>query len=115
MPFKAIHNSKIQSEKVIEGGAENTEVQWLITKDDGAENFAMRLFTMTPGGRSPLHSHNWEHEVFILEGQCKVICEDETVEVGPGYTVFIPPKATHNFRNEGTTPLKFLCLVPHHK
>lgn len=114
MTFKAVHYSKIKSDKVTESGAENTEVRWLITKDDGAEHFAMRLFEMAPGGHSPLHSHKWEHEVFVLEGRCKVICGDETVEVEPGYTVFIPPEIIHNFSNESSKVVKFLCLVPHH-
>lgn len=35
----------------------------------GAENFAMRLFEIQPRGYSPLHQHDWEHEVFILEGK----------------------------------------------
>ena len=115
MPFKATHYSRIKSDKVTESGAEKTEIRWLITKDDGAEHFAMRLFKMAPGGHSPLHSHKWEHEVFILEGQCKVVCGDKTVEAEPGYTIFIPPEITHNFRNEGSATLKFLCLVPHHE
>ena len=114
MTFKAIHYSKIKSDKVAESGAEKTEVRYLITKDDGAEHFAMRLFEMAPGGHSPLHSHRWEHEVFVLEGLCKVVCGNETVEVEPGYTVFIPPEITHNFSNESSKVVKFLCLVPHH-
>lgn len=114
MTFKAVHYSKIKSDKVTESGAENTEVRWLITKDDGAEHFAMRLFEMAPGGHSPLHSHKWEHEVFVLEGRCKVVYGDETVEVEPGYTVFIPPEIIHNFSNESSKVVKFLCLVPHH-
>jgi quercetin dioxygenase-like cupin family protein len=52
-----------------EEGAEKLRVRWLITKEIGAENFAMRLFEMDPGGFSPLHRHPWEHEVFILEGK----------------------------------------------
>jgi len=49
-------------------GTSKLRVRWLITKEIGAKNFAMRLFEMEPGGYSPLHSHPWEHEVFILEG-----------------------------------------------
>ena len=55
--------------KDAEGGSNKLTVRWLITKETGAENFAMRLFEMAAGGNSPLHSHNWEHEVFILDGE----------------------------------------------
>jgi len=40
----------------------------LIGKSKGAKNFVMRLFTVEEGGYSPLHSHPWEHEVYIVSG-----------------------------------------------
>ena len=35
---------------------------------DGAPTFCMRVFDLEPGGSTPWHTHNWEHEVYILEG-----------------------------------------------
>jgi quercetin dioxygenase-like cupin family protein len=113
MGFKAIHNTEVKLEKMV-GGAQGTAVRWLITKKDGAAHFAMRLFEMNPGGSSPHHSHDWEHEVFVLEGECLVVCEDEKRTVGPGYAIFIPPNAVHHFSNDSDRILKFLCMVPHH-
>lgn len=115
MGFKAIHYTEVQADTVVEECVERTNVRWLITKNDGAEHFAMRLFEMAPGGHSPHHSHEWEHEVFILEGDCLVACGDERRRVGPGYVVFIPPNEVHHFENESPRVLKFLCLVPHHR
>jgi quercetin dioxygenase-like cupin family protein len=40
-----------------EEGAAKLNVRWLITKEMGAGNFAMRLFEVEPDGYSPLHSH----------------------------------------------------------
>ncbi len=40
----------------------------VITADDGAPHFCMRVFEVRPGSSSPSHSHWWEHEVFILSG-----------------------------------------------
>ena len=60
--------------KAEDAGKETSKlrVRWLITEDIGAINFAMRLFEMEPGGYSPLHSHPWEHEVYVLSGSgCK--------------------------------------------
>jgi quercetin dioxygenase-like cupin family protein len=115
MGFKAVHYTQVGADKVTDCGAEGTEVRWLITKDDGAEHFAMRHFEMAPGGHSPHHSHQWEHEVFILEGRCLVVCGDSREEVGPGYVVFIPPNTMHHFTNKGNGVLRFLCLVPPHE
>ncbi len=112
MGFKAVHFSGIDAQAVEEPGFKGVEVRWLITKDDNAKNFAMRLFKIKPGGRSPQHSHSWEHEVFVLEGRGLVLCGNEEEPIGPGYVVFIPPNMSHCFRNPGDEPLKFLCLIP---
>jgi len=113
--FKCVPSSQVKLENVMESGAEGIGVRWLITKDDGAPNFAMRLFELQPKGYSPLHSHDWEHEVYILEGNCKISCDGQEKNATAGYVVFIPPNAKHQFANVGKSTLKFLCLVPHHK
>ena len=115
MGFKCVPASEVKLEKMEETGAEGIRVRWLIKKEDGAPNFAMRLFELQPNGRSPLHSHSWEHEVYILKGNCKVVCEGQEKKATAGYVVFIPPNLKHQFANAGKSTLKFLCLVPHHK
>jgi quercetin dioxygenase-like cupin family protein len=115
MGFKTVHYSEVKADEVSESGAEGTKIRWLITKDDGAEHFAMRYFEMLPGGHSPHHSHKWEHEVFILDGECLVVCGDQKKKASAGHAILIPPNTTHHFRNEGKDTLKFLCLVPHHE
>jgi quercetin dioxygenase-like cupin family protein len=115
MGFKCIHSSQVKLEKMEEEGAEGIRVRWLIKKEDGAPNFAMRLFELQPNGHSPLHSHSWEHEVYILEGNCRVTCEGQEKKATAGYVVLIPPNAKHQFANAGKSTLKFLCLVPHLK
>jgi quercetin dioxygenase-like cupin family protein len=113
LTFKAVHRREIGGEEVEEGGAKGVQVRWLISKDDGAENFAMRHFEVEPGGNTPYHSHDWEHEVFVLEGKGVVICDGVEKEIGPEYVVFIPSNAQHCLRNTGTGRLRFLCLVPY--
>ncbi|MGD2247215.1 MAG: cupin domain-containing protein [Candidatus Methanofastidiosia archaeon] len=102
----------IPAEKA-EQGAKNITVRWLITKDTGAENFAMRYFVMDVNGYSPHHQHDWEHEVFILEGEGIVKSEKGDHPFKPGTVIFIPPNERHQFRNTGDTPVKFLCLIPY--
>jgi quercetin dioxygenase-like cupin family protein len=94
-------------------GASKLKVRWLITKEIGAPNFAMRLFEMETGGNSPLHTHPWEHEVFILEGEGTVFGGREERALKAGDVVFVPPNEEHQFRSSNRKPLKFLCLVPH--
>ena len=93
-------------------GASKLKVRWLITKENGAPNFAMRLFEMEPGGYSPFHSHPWEHEVFILEGEGVIVSENEEKKFQAGDVILVLPNEKHQFKNVGNETLKFLCLVP---
>ena len=69
--LKPIHYTDIELEEPKEKEIKDLKVRWLISNKDGAKNFAMRLFEIQPGGYSPLHQHDWEHEVFDLEGNLR--------------------------------------------
>ena len=97
--FKVVHYTKVKAEDVKKPGFNGVQVRWLITKEDEAQNFAMRCFEIEPGGKSANHTHDWEHEVFVLNGHCSVVCGDQEERVGPGYAVFIPSNVPHNFKN----------------
>lgn len=113
--YKVVRVSEIEASKVEQEGAEKAWIKWLISEKDGAPNFSMRLFEIESGGRTPLHSHPWEHEVFILEGKCKVILGEDEKILEAGYAVYIPSNLRHSFINIGEGSLRFLCLIPHKK
>jgi len=108
-----IYNYQDIKAKDAEEGASKLTVRRLIAKETGAENFAMRLFEMEAGGHSPFHSHPWEHEVFILEGEGLAIGEEGQREFTAGDVIFIPPNEKHQLKNTGEKTVKFLCLVPY--
>jgi quercetin dioxygenase-like cupin family protein len=83
-----------------------------IGKDDGAENFCMRAFTVAPGGFTPKHSHAWEHEVFVHAGRGKIFRAGEWIDVTGGTALFIPGGEEHQFKNAGEEDLVFICLIP---
>ncbi|MDD5016131.1 MAG: cupin domain-containing protein, partial [Atribacterota bacterium] len=67
--MKIVDYKEVKAEAVDFEDVKDVKVRWLISDKDNAPNFAMRLFEIGPNGYSPLHTHNWEHEVFILEGE----------------------------------------------
>ena len=103
---------QVENRPVQMDGAEGCTVRQLIQETDGAPNFAMRQFTVEPGGHTPKHHHPYEHEVYVLEGSGIVIDGDEERQLGAGDCVFVAPDDVHQFRNTGDQPMKFLCLVP---
>ena len=105
--------TSVELEPVKMDGAENTGVRWLVAREDGAPNFAMRLFEVEPGGHTPFHSHEGEHEIFIVEGEGRLSTADGPRPLRPGTFAFVPGEEKHQFENTGETVLKFLCIVPH--
>ncbi|MBN1857584.1 cupin domain-containing protein [Candidatus Bipolaricaulota bacterium] len=86
--------------------------QVLIGPQAGAPNFAMRRFTVAPGGFTPYHTHAWEHEVYILSGHGVAKGAHGEKPVVAGDFVYVPPEEEHQFRNPSREPLQFLCMVP---
>ena len=110
--FKAVHYSRVSVDQVEEAGAEGLNVRWLITKDDGANNFAMRFFEVARGGHTPRHSHNWEHEVYVLEGKGEIRSEEGSFPIEEGDVIFIASREKHQLNNDSSEVLKFLCMIP---
>ncbi len=106
------HYEQTAEQPVEMEGTSGATVRWLISEGDGAPNFAMRQFTLAPGGHTPRHFHPYEHEVFVLEGEGVVFEGDTEHPLRAGDVVFVRPDEVHQFRNTGAVPLKFLCLIP---
>ncbi len=110
--MKIEKSANIAKKPVNVEGAKGAGIRVLISKDDGAPTFAMRMFEIEPGGNTPLHRHPHEHEVFVLDGAGVFVHEAMNHPVGPNDVIFVPGGHEHCFKNTGDATLRFLCLVP---
>ncbi len=111
--MKHVHYTEIPAEIPNEKDAKYTTVRWMISKNDGAEHFAMRLFEMKPSGYSPLHQHDWEHEVFIVKGSGELRDKTNNRPFKQGDVIFVKPMEWHQFANTGKDVLQFICVIPY--
>ncbi len=110
--MKVQNYSEIEETEVTMEGAKDVSMRLLISENDEAKNFAMRMFTVEPGGHTPFHFHDFEHEVFILEGQGVLKAEKKEQPFKAGDVIFVKPDEKHQFRNAGSGQMRFLCLIP---
>lgn len=103
-------NQAVKNE-VNQAGAVGVEIQWLIASPESAPNFALRRFTIAPGGHTPEHSHDWEHEVYILQGGGVLVTEEGEAPLRPHCAVLVHPGERHSFC-AGPDGMQMLCLVP---
>ena len=106
------HHTSVPAADVTMEGSAGCKVRWLIGEGDKAPTFAMREFEVAPGGHTPKHFHDYEHEVYVLAGSGIVIDGDAERPLAPGDVVFVAPNDVHQFHNTGTEPMRFLCLIP---
>ena len=113
MIVKHVHYTDVELEEPAGEGIKDIGVRWLISKKDGAKNFAMRLFEIKPEGNTPLHQHNWEHEIFVLEGNGVIRDKKDEKPVKQGDVLFIPPMEWHQIVNNNDEMMKVICLIPY--
>lgn len=92
--------------------APGVTIRWIIDEKHGAENYALRVIEVEPGGHTPHHTHWFEHENFVIEGEGEVTIGDEVHHISTGDVIFVPGDVKHQYRSTSDTPLKFICGIP---
>ncbi|MBU0639355.1 MAG: cupin domain-containing protein [Planctomycetes bacterium] len=93
-------------------GAKDARMRMLVGPEDGANVFHMRHFEVAPGGHTPHHQHDYEHEIIVLKGKGVASSEQGDRPFRAGDVLWIPPNEKHQLRNESTEPLEVVCLIP---
>ena len=111
--MKHVHYTDVDLETPDEKGLKDVKVRWVVSKKDGAKNFAMRVFEIKPDGYTPLHQHDWEHEVFVIEGNGLLKDNKNEKPFKQGDVFFIPSMEWHQFFNSGNKTMKIICCIPY--
>ncbi len=93
-----------------------TSVRWMVHNGYGGpeykHGFALRHFTMEPGGKIPFHAHEYVEAIFVLEGELIFKSERETVKVGSGDVVYTYAQEGHSLENPSDTQtVTFTCTI----
>jgi quercetin dioxygenase-like cupin family protein len=110
--MKIIQYTDAEAKKYPSDQAKGAAGRVVIGKADGARNFCMRVFEISPGGITGKHAHEWEHEVFVHAGKGAVLRNGSWVPLSSGSVVFIPGNEEHQLKNTGGEPFLFVCVIP---
>jgi quercetin dioxygenase-like cupin family protein len=80
---------------------DGTSAARLINLDDNPATCTLTYSEILPGETSAHHVHEWEHEVYIIEGSGSLICDGVNYPVKTGDALFIPPNVDHYTLNDG--------------
>jgi quercetin dioxygenase-like cupin family protein len=79
---------------------------------EGAPTFVMRVFDIEPSSATPLHTHPWEHEIFVISGKGVVRGAGRETALNEGDAVLVLPGEQHSFLNTGRDMFRVICVVP---
>lgn len=105
--------SRVEKKPLDMTGAQGVIKQVPLSRDDGAPTFSFRVFTIEPGGHTPLHSHQCEHMNYVIEGQGLLVAKDREHAIEKGNFAMVLPDEIHQFKNTSASePLVIICAVP---
>ena len=102
----------VEPAEINEPDIAGVQMKVLLGSDQGAPNFVMREFTIEEGGHTAYHTHEWEHEVYVLEGEGAIKQGDKEIPVRRGSFALVKPDEEHQFLNKGSGAFRFICVVP---
>ncbi|HEU5430974.1 MAG TPA: cupin domain-containing protein [Thermomicrobiales bacterium] len=88
----------VHADMPIQPSPSGLPAQHLITAQSGATGLFLGQQWLQPGERVLLHTHPVEEALTFLAGIGEATFGDETVQIGPGVSLYIPPGVVHGFR-----------------
>ncbi|MEU9956319.1 cupin domain-containing protein [Streptomyces sp. NPDC050982] len=102
---------KVASVPPLSRGGAVVSTPLITTTSAGGKNLITSGMSVYPvGSGAPLHSHNCDEHVTILEGEAEVVVAGEVTKLERFDTTYVPSPLPHLFRNTGDTPLRILWV-----
>jgi HTH-type transcriptional regulator, repressor for puuD len=64
------------------------------------------ITVFSPGTAIPLHTHNVEEQVLVLEGEATAVVGDDSFDLEAGDGTWVPAGVPHRFANRGKGPMR---------
>ncbi|MFJ5306413.1 cupin domain-containing protein [Streptomyces sp. NPDC088350] len=102
---------KVASVPLFDRGGAVVTTPLVTTPSAGGENRITSGMSVYPvGSGAPLHAHNCDEHVTILEGEAEVWVDGDVTRLEQYDTTYVPSPIPHLFRNVGDTPLRILWV-----
>jgi quercetin dioxygenase-like cupin family protein len=89
------------------GAGKDREFRYLVNQDVGCREVTQFVGTIPPG-RAPMHSHDYDEVVYVLEGEGVLHIAGTSTPIGPGSCIHLPPRELHCLENVGAAPMRVL-------
>jgi mannose-6-phosphate isomerase-like protein (cupin superfamily) len=102
---------KVSEVKTLDRGGAISTTPLVTTASAAGENRITTGMSVYPVGTgAPMHSHNCDEHVTVLDGEAEVWVEGSVTRLERFDTTYIPSPIPHLFRNVGDVPLRILWV-----
>jgi quercetin dioxygenase-like cupin family protein len=96
---------------VLDRGGSVRTTPLVTTSVAGGENLITSGISVYPVGTgAPMHSHNCDEHVTILDGEAEVVVDGVVTRLSQYDTAYVPSPIPHLYRNVGDTPMRILWV-----
>ncbi len=85
------------------------QTRTIVSRECGARSVTVWEQQLQPGDRIPLHYHEFEETLTILEGELTADIGDRQVLARARSTFFVAPGVAHSLHNRGSVPALLLA------
>jgi len=103
------HILRIDSLPVVDRG-NGIQTTPLVTKELGSKHLTTGITRFPVGAKVPMHSHNCDEQVTILEGEAEAELDGARHRLQAYDTTLVPANKPHRFVNVGISPLAILWI-----
>ena len=87
--------------------------KWEVTQQgDGTNSSSLSYSVIGVGAGAPLHTHEVDELIVVLEGRLEVRVAGQVHEVGPDHTIVVPPDVPHGFTIVGDSDARIITFFP---
>lgn len=97
---------------LIDRGGGVTTIPLITHRSDGSALITTGISTYPPQTGAPLHIHNCDEQVTVLEGEGEVEVDGNVTSLAPYDSTYIRAGVKHAFRNAGVQPMRILWIYP---
>ncbi|HUA03257.1 MAG TPA: cupin domain-containing protein [Solirubrobacteraceae bacterium] len=101
---------KVQTVDQLDRGGGISTIPLVTHRSAGAPKIISGISTYPRGQGAPLHTHNCDEQVTLLEGTGEVEIDGVVTPLVPYDSTYIPADQQHAFRNTGDGPMKILWV-----
>jgi quercetin dioxygenase-like cupin family protein len=103
---------KVEGVPLLDRGGGVTTIPLITHRSDSTALITTGISTYPAGTGAPLHVHNCDEQVTLLEGRGEVEIEGAVTPLVPYDSTYIPAGQQHAFRNTGDEPMRILWIYP---